>query len=120
VQHGIHKLAGSITGEGTPGAVRAVGSGSKSHDQYARVGIAETSYGLAPVFPAQIGTTLDSCDFLAIRDQARTPRTGHNFLVENHQPIHPLITSHPFAKGWMARARAGLNVTVALMSKAAS
>ena len=55
--------------------------------------IAEACYGLAPIFPAEIGATLDASDLLPIRDQPRAAGASLDFAVENSKPAHSTITS---------------------------
>lgn len=87
IQHGIHEFAGCVAGEGTPGAVGAVSAGGESHDQHARIGIAEAGDWLTPILAIEISAAFHACDLLAIFDQARTARAGDNFAIKNGEPV---------------------------------
>src|SRR5579864_6577252 len=63
-----------------------MGSWSQSHDEYSRLGIAESRHGLAPVFPIAVGTPLLARDLLAVLDQPRAAGAGDNFAVQDRQP----------------------------------
>src|ERR1022692_4334369 len=83
IEHREHEFAGGIPREGASGAVGAMRTGSQTHDEYARSGIAETGHGLAPVLAVAISAALLAGHLLAIDDQARAASAGNDFPVEN-------------------------------------
>ncbi len=87
MQHGIHEVARSVSGEGAPGAIGAVGAGSESEHQDARLGIAETGNGLAPVLAVAVSAALLAGDLLAVGDQPRAACAVDNFRVQNLEPV---------------------------------
>ena len=87
VQNWVHKIAGGVSGKRAAGAIGAVGAGSESEHEDARMRIAEARDGLAPVFAVAVSAALLAGDLLAIQDQPRTARAGHDFGVQNLEPV---------------------------------
>ena len=88
VQHGIHEVAAGIARERASGAVGAMRPGSKSHDEHARVGVAESRDGLAPIFPVAVCAALLARNLFAVRHQTRAKGAGNDFAVEDGEPGH--------------------------------
>src|SRR5580658_4644592 len=87
VQHRIHKLAGSVSGERPPGAVRAMSAGSQSKHQHARFGIAESRNRFAPVLMVAVSAALLASNELAIGDQPRAARAADDLGIQNLEPV---------------------------------
>src|SRR4029077_11424492 len=87
VQHRIHEVAGSVSGERAAGASGAVGAGSKSENEDAGMGIAEAGNGLAPILAVAVSAALLAGNLLAIHDQARTKRAADDFRIQNLEPV---------------------------------
>jgi hypothetical protein len=60
-----------------------VRAGSQSHDQNARLGIAEAGHRLAPILTVAVGAAFLAGHLLAIDDEARSAGAGYDFAVEN-------------------------------------
>ncbi len=86
VEDRVHEFAGGIAGEGTPGAIGTVGSGSETEHEHAGVGISEAGDGLAPVFAITIGAAFLARDALAIFDEAGAKGASDDFAVEDGKP----------------------------------
>jgi hypothetical protein len=56
--------------------------GSESHDQHARLRVAKTWHGTAPVLLATVGPALNSPDLFAMRNQARAAKAVDYFVVQ--------------------------------------
>src|SRR6266536_4473686 len=81
VQHWIHEIAGSVSGERASGAVGSMSSRSQPKHDDASVGITEAWHRFAPVLPLAVSAALFDGDLLAIGNQARTASTGNDFSV---------------------------------------
>src|SRR5581483_5360849 len=78
----IKEVAGTIAGEGPPGAIRTVCAGSEAQREHAGVGIPEGRDGPAPVFPIAIGAAANGRDVCAMIAQTLTSIAGDNAGVE--------------------------------------
>jgi hypothetical protein len=94
VEHRVHKVAGSVSGERAPGAIGAVGAWSKSEHKDAGMGIAEAGNGLAPVLAVAVSAALLAGNLLAIQDEARTARAGDDFGIQNLEPVRDRHSSN--------------------------
>jgi hypothetical protein len=83
MKDGIHEVSGCVSGEGTAGAVAAVGSRSETEDEDAGGGISEAGDGTGPVVVLEIGSALLAADALAVFDEARTEAAGDYVALED-------------------------------------
>jgi hypothetical protein len=81
VEHGVHEVAGAISGEGTAGAVGTVGAGSESNDQDACAWISEAGNRTCPVGLVLVGTTTGFADSTAIIAEPRALFAGDDGVV---------------------------------------
>ncbi|GJQ39577.1 MAG: hypothetical protein JETCAE02_19890 [Anaerolineaceae bacterium] len=66
-------------------------AGGESHHEDARLRVAESGDGLAPVFFVDIGLALDPRHFLAPSDEAGTETAGSDLLIEGGESLHEAI-----------------------------
>jgi hypothetical protein len=85
VQDGIHELAGCVSGEGTAGAVAAVGSGRESEDDHPGPRIAEAGNRLGPVNVIEIGAALLGSNALPVFDEAGTTHAADYIVVQEFE-----------------------------------
>jgi hypothetical protein len=85
VQDGIHELAGCVSGEGTAGAVAAVGSGGETEGEDAGVGVAEAGHGTRPVGAVEIGAALLGSNALPVFDEAGTTHAADYIVVQEFE-----------------------------------
>ena len=72
MQDGVHKVAGTVSGEGTAGTIGTVGSRGKAEDENAGTGVSESGDGAGPVGLILIGAATSFSDSAAIVAKPRT------------------------------------------------
>src|SRR5438876_11589168 len=87
MEYRVHEIAGSVSGEWTARAVRAMGSGSQAQHEHSGVGIAEAGDRLAPVLRVFVGATLFASDLFPVGDEARATSASDHFTVQFFQPV---------------------------------
>jgi len=87
VQHRVHEVARSVSGERAAGAIGTVGAGSEPEHEDTGVGISEAGNGFAPVLAVAVSATLLAGDLLAIHDQTRATSAGDDLSVQNLEPV---------------------------------
>src|SRR5512143_2060652 len=85
IQRRIEKVARSIAGKHSPGAIAAMRGRRQSHNQHPRPGIAEARHRLAPVGLLTKSTAFFLRYGRAILSQARTLLTRHHRRVDLRQ-----------------------------------
>lgn len=85
VETRIEKIAGTIAGEGAPGAIGAVRAGSEADEEYARLRIAEGGDRLAPVFKFAVRAAFFFGDRDAVRAEARAAIAFNDPPVQQRQ-----------------------------------
>src|SRR5437870_9694529 len=70
-------------------------TGSETERNYAGIGITKTRHRLAPVFPIMVRAALLTSDLLPIRDEAWAASAGHDFFIQDPQPVR----GHRFFSG---------------------
>jgi len=94
VEHRIHEISRTVTRERTSCAVGAVRARRETEDEHARIWIAETGNGLAPVFPVQVGTAFFKRDLLTVLHQPRTASARDNLTIQSVEPGRHKNGSH--------------------------
>jgi hypothetical protein len=75
VKDRVHEVAGSVTGEGSAGAVGSVSAWSETEDEDTCSGVAEARHGPGPVGLVLIGAAFCFTDALAVVAEAGAPLT---------------------------------------------
>src|SRR3954464_4319546 len=88
VQHRVEKVGGAIAGEHAAGAIGAVRTGREAEDQHLSIDVAETRHGLGPVFPIEIGATLNGANLAAMIDEPGTLRASGDVAIENGELLN--------------------------------
>jgi len=85
IEDGKHEVSGAVAGEGAAGAVGAVRSGGKAHDQDARFLVAEGWNWAAPVVPVAPLSSLVAGDLSAVCAEAGAAFAGDDLGVQDFQ-----------------------------------
>ena len=85
---GIEESARAIARELASGAVGTVRAGGQPHHEDARVRVAKSRDGFAPVFLVFVGFAFNARNFFAPRDETRAFVAGDDFFVEGVEEIH--------------------------------
>ena len=78
----VQKIAGTIAGKHSPGAIGSMCRRRETEDQKLRVRVAESWNGLTPIFPLEKCAPLFAGHFLAVPHQARTLPAAYDFAVQ--------------------------------------
>ena len=81
VQDRVHEVARAVTGEGTAGTVRSVGSGGKAEDEDTCAGVAKAWDGPSPIGLVLVGAALGFADAAAIVAKAGATLAGDDGTV---------------------------------------
>lgn len=81
VKDRIHEVAGSVTGEGSAGAVGSMSAWSETEDEDTCAGVTEARDGLSPVGLVLIGAAFCFTDALAVVAEAGAPLTRDDGTV---------------------------------------
>src|SRR4051812_21676180 len=82
VQHRVEKVGGAVASKHTARAIGAVRARSEAENENLSVDVAETWDGLGPVFPIEVGATLDGANLAAMFDEPRTLRASGDVAIE--------------------------------------
>lgn len=91
-QSRIEESARCVSGELSPRPVRAVRTGGESHHEDARMRVAKSGHGFAPVVMVTIGFAFFARHLLAPLHQARTRATGYNLRIQFFKCHESILT----------------------------
>ena len=91
VEDRIHEVTGAVAGKGAPGAVGSMGAWSETHDEDARVGVAEARDRPRPVFLVAVRFAASLADAANVGDESRTTGAVCNVLLELRDVLLTLI-----------------------------
>ena len=78
----VEKLTGAIARKHTAGSIRAVRSGSETHNEEACIRVPKTGYRPAPIGFAAVGAPLDPADLFAVSHKAGAAETVDDFVIQ--------------------------------------
>src|SRR3954466_14457605 len=88
VQHGIEEISGAVASKHTARAIGAVRARSEAENENLSVDVAKAGHGLGPVFPIEVGATLDGANLAAMIDEPGTLRASGDVAIENGELLN--------------------------------
>ena len=82
VEHGVHEVAGAVSGKGAAGAVGSVSAGGEAEDEQAGAGVTEAGDRARPILVVLVGAAAGLADASAVVAEAGTELAGDDRVAD--------------------------------------